>query len=182
MEEVPVEYKECLKCKELKPVTEYYSARAGRYAGTPTSRCKICHNEKNKRLYKEKIEDNGGGLVVPRYPNTYGDELQKQNTFQIMEAMGWIFNDNGVWSKEGIKNKDKKWAFKERPDYVKYTGKYIEPTYPKVKHKSYEHIDKIKELLQQGYPMYYVCKEYGMARQTLHKMLREDGKKESNTQ
>jgi hypothetical protein len=37
----------------------------------------------------------------------------------------------------------------------------------------------MNELLQQGYPLCYVCKEFGVARQTLHKMLREYGKEES---
>jgi hypothetical protein len=175
-----IEYKQCKNCKEFLPITNYYAARAGRYAGKLVARCKVCHNEKNKRLYKEKIEDNGGGLVVPRYPNTYADELQKQNTFEIMTAMGWTFNENGVWSKDGIKDKDKIWAFRLKPDYVKYTGKDKQPVYTKVRHKAYQHIDKINELLKQGYPLRYVCKEFGMARQTLHKMLRQDGKEDKD--
>jgi hypothetical protein len=176
MEEVPIEYKKCNQCKELLPVSEYYAARAGRYTGKLIARCKVCHNEKNRNTYKQKMKDNGGGLVVPRYPNTYGDEHQRVNTFLIMEALGWVFNDNGVWSKEGIKDSEKKWAFKQRPDYVKYTGKDLPAQYPKIKHKAYSRIDEMNELLKQGYPLYYVCKEFGVARQTLHKMLREDGK------
>jgi hypothetical protein len=174
-----IEYKECKKCKELLPVSEYYAARAGRYAGKPTSRCKVCHNENKKIEYRQKIEDNGGGLVVPMYPNTYGDEHQRVNTFLIMEALGWTFNENGVWSKEGIKDSNKCWSFTQRPDYVKFTNKNRPKEYPKIKHKSYARISEMNDLLEQGYPLYYICKEFGVARQTLRKMLQEYGKQES---
>lgn len=176
-----IEYKVCAKCKKLKPTYEYYAANRGRYPGAIMAACKICHNSVKKKLYKEKIENNGGGLVVPRFPNTYGDELQKTNTFLIMEALGWVFNDNGVWSKEGIKDKDKVWEFKQRPDYVKYTGNNRPIEYPKIRHKAYARIEEINDLLQQGYPLRYVCKEFGVAKQTLHKMLNEYGKEESNS-
>ena len=174
-----IEYKKCNKCKQLLPVSEYYAARAGRYAGKPTARCKVCHNENKKKEYRQKVEDNGGGLVVPMYPNTYGDEHQRVNTFLLMEAMGWVFNDNGVWSKEGIKDKDKVWEFRLRPDYVKYTGKNRPKEYPKIKHKSYARISEMNDLLEQGYPLYYICKEFGVARQTLRKMLQEYGKEKN---
>jgi hypothetical protein len=175
-----IEYKQCAKCKELLPITEYYAARAGRYTGKLVANCKICHNEKRSIENKQKMEDNGGSLLVPRYPNTYLDNLQKVNTFELMEAMGWTFNENGVWSKEGVKDKNKVWEFTQRPDYVKYTNKIRPKEYPKVKHKAYARINEINELLQQGYPLRYVCKEFGMARQTLHKMLREYGKEDKD--
>ena len=181
VEDITIEYKECAKCKKLKPTSEYYAANRGRYPGVIMSACKICHNSVKKKLYKEKIENNGGSFVVPRWPNTYADEFQKVNTFLIMEAMGWVFNDNGVWSKDGIKDKDKVWEFKQRPDYVRYNGNNKPIEYPKIRHKAYARIGEINDLLKQGYPLHYVCKEFGVARQTLHKMLNEYGKEESNS-
>jgi hypothetical protein len=176
---IGMDVKQCAKCKEILPLSEYYAARAGRYAGKPTARCKVCHNENKKKEYRQKVEDNGGGLVVPMYPNTYSDKHQRVNTFLLMEAMGWVFNDNGVWSKEGIKDKDKVWEFRLRPDYVKYTGKNRPKEYPKIKHKSYARIEEMNDLLEQGYPLYYICKEFGVARQTLRKMLQEYGKEKN---
>lgn len=106
------DYKLCKGCNEYKDKVSgfYYIKQTGYYHQL----CKVCHNNKSKeatrRYYEEKRKNNGGSETISPKPNTYRDEYQKEQTFWIMELMGWTYNDNGVWSKEGIKDKDKNWV------------------------------------------------------------------------
>ena len=110
LEPVVLEGKKCLLCKENKPFTEFYQNKNNGYYH---ARCKKCHLEySNKKLheyYQKKYETCGGSEKVMTHPNTYMDKYQEAQTHWVLEVMGWKFNDNGVWSKEGIKDKDKNW-------------------------------------------------------------------------
>ena len=87
----------------------YHSLR-----GTPFKNCKECHVKHYKDKVIENRKDKGGSERVSYYPNTYVDIYQKEQTFWLMELLGWTYNDNGVWSKEGFKDANKKWnIFKE---------------------------------------------------------------------
>ena len=94
--------KKCLMCKEYKPTSEYYKNKK---TGYYHARCKKCHLEySNKKLheyYQKKYETCGGSEKVMAQPNNYTDKYQEAQTHWVMEVMGWKFNDNGVWSKEG---------------------------------------------------------------------------------
>jgi hypothetical protein len=110
LEPVVLEGKKCLLCKENKPFTEFYQNKSNGYYH---ARCKKCHLEySNKRLheyYQKKYETCGGSERILPKPNTYMDKYQEAQTHWVMELMGWKLNDNGVWSKEGIKDKDNNW-------------------------------------------------------------------------
>ena len=110
LEPVVLEGKKCLLCKENKPFTEFYQNKSNGYYH---ARCKKCHLEySNKRLheyYQKKYETCGGSERILPKPNTYMDKYQEAQTHWVMELMGWKFNDNGIWSKEGIKDKDNNW-------------------------------------------------------------------------
>ena len=110
LEPVVLEGKKCLLCKENKPFTEFYQNKSNGYYH---ARCKKCHLEySNKRLheyYQKKYETCGGSERILPKPNTYMDKYQEAQTYWVMELMGWKFNDNGIWSKEGIKDKDNNW-------------------------------------------------------------------------
>jgi hypothetical protein len=98
-------------CKEFKPTSEFYQNKQNGYYHT---RCKKCHLEySNKRqyeYYQKKYETCGGSEKVMVKPNNYMDKYQEAQTHWVMKVMGWTFNDNGVWSKEGIKDKDNNWV------------------------------------------------------------------------
>ena len=104
IEQVPTQH--CPQCKKDVPLTGYYDSGRGikgRY-------CASCiRKNQNDKNYK-KIMSNGGSERIPVKPNTYVDEFQKAQTFYVLEALGWKYNDNGIWSKEGVKSADNVWV------------------------------------------------------------------------
>ena len=99
--------KHCNGCNEDKQLSEFYfnKTRKKYYA-----RCKVCDNEskKQQRLKGSFIK----GMVnrVTNKPNTYKDPVQKHETFEILQSIGWKFNEtNGIWYDNKIKDKNGKW-------------------------------------------------------------------------
>jgi hypothetical protein len=103
--ELQSEVKKCNTCHEVKPIDAFYLQ--SRKDGKRFNRCAACEIEKD-RLYREnERREQGGAIRVLTQPNTYNDEYQKDATFKIMKAYGWIFNEEkGMWWKPGIKNED----------------------------------------------------------------------------
>lgn len=109
------DYKYCFACDTWKPKTEYFVAiNKKRNTRTLFRRCKWCHNklsrEKARIYFDNKKVNCGGSEKIISKPNKYADEYQREQVFWLMELLGWTYNDNGVWSKEGIKDKDNKWV------------------------------------------------------------------------
>jgi hypothetical protein len=105
LEQVVLEgQRRCTMCNEIKNITEYYVNR---------HQCIICVREYELRVRTEKNTkykmENGGSERVPQKPNDYADEYQEAQTKEFLTLLGWKFNSNGVWSKEGFKTKDKVW-------------------------------------------------------------------------
>jgi hypothetical protein len=78
----------------------------------------------------------GGSERIPTKCNVYVDIYQKQQTFWLMQLLGWKFNDNGIWSKENIKDETGKWLiFNEQPKKRRYPnhrgGRKILPIHQK---------------------------------------------------
>lgn len=96
-------FKQCRKCQEYLPLDKFYPAQLSFSAS-----CKSCQYEQNVKRKLLKREQ--GYSYDTKKPNSYTNEEQKIDVFMIMEAMGWTFNDNNVWSKPGIKDKDKVWT------------------------------------------------------------------------
>lgn len=157
-------YKICFTCNEIKSFEQYYHSRYG----TAAKNCKSCVSEKSKATIKEKTRQNGGSERVPHPPNEYADEEQKEQTFWVMKLMGWTYNDNGVWSKEGFKDKNKVWyKFEEkvkpkRPANIN-GGRKILPVHKKVN----EVIQKHKE----GYGFYDLAYIYECSHTTIRKII-----------
>ena len=102
--EEPTQY--CPQCKKDLPLSGYYES--GR--GVKGRYCKSCiRKNQNDKNYK-KVMSEGGSERIPVKPNTYTDDYQKAQTFYVLEALGWKYNDNGVWSKEGVKSADNVWV------------------------------------------------------------------------
>ncbi|CAB5214078.1 hypothetical protein UFOVP185_10 [uncultured Caudovirales phage] len=97
------DYKFCKGCEIYKPRDEFYQQQL-----KFNSRCRAC-----EAMYQSKIRAERkllGYDVDTKKPNSYLNEEQRNDVFMVMEAIGWTYNDNGVWSKEGIKDKDKVWT------------------------------------------------------------------------
>lgn len=101
------DYKMCGNCKIWKNLKEKFYTKNGKHK---YSYCDVCRKEKGEEERMKYIEEKMGGERVLKQPNTYMNDLQRNTLFMLMESMGWTFNDNGVWSKPGIKNKDKNWV------------------------------------------------------------------------
>ena len=103
-------YKFCKNCNQYKLLTDYYVNKSIKGYATW---CKICHNaqqhKKQREYYDNKFKNNGGSECILSTPGKYKDIYQKEQLFWVLELIGWTHNENGVWSKEGIKDKDKNW-------------------------------------------------------------------------
>jgi len=96
-------YKYCNYCKLYKKGDEFYDYRWEYKVPCITCQRKMA-TDRDKRL-KE-----AGFSPSVRNPGTYLNQETKDEVFELMKAMGWIYNDNGVFSKEGIKDKYKNWS------------------------------------------------------------------------
>lgn len=138
------EYKLCTKCDEFKLLSDFYIHKQ---TNKHFSICKECQIGSSrvaaKEYWENKRKNNGGSEKVRPRPNMYTDQYQKEQTFWVMELMGWTYNDNGVWSKEGIKDKNKVWdKIPEVPKVVK-VKKGPRPS-------AVLDMDKVRELREQG--------------------------------
>ncbi len=94
-------YCNCIDCKEWKLLTDFYLHKGGKPI---TKRCKACQKILDQKEADEKRRDNGGSMMVPKNPNVYFDNYQKENTFELMQLMGYLFDEGtGIWWKPGVK-------------------------------------------------------------------------------
>lgn len=165
--EIPEGYKKCSDCNEVKPFDDFYKSNLNKLY----KNCKICYVRKNRAAVLENQKQNGGSERVPYYPNDYADEYQKEQTFWLLKLLGWTYNDNGVWSKEGIKDKDKKWyIFKEGPKRPKKrTGNNTGRKFATVHKHTEELILKHKE----GIDFYELGNIYGCSHTTIRKIVKK---------
>ena len=85
-----------------------------------TIQCRDCFNEYMRKKQKEFKREQlywGGDFAPPLYggyacktkPGHYHDDEQKEYVENILKAIGWTKSEEGVWYKNGIKNKDQEW-------------------------------------------------------------------------
>ena len=96
-------YKYCSYCNFYKLLDEFYSYRIAYKVPCITCQRRMTTARDNK------IKESGFS-PSSRKPGHYLNQQIKDDVFEIMFAMGWIYNDNGVFSKEGIKDKNNVWS------------------------------------------------------------------------
>ena len=111
-------YKQCHTCNEVKPISEYYNS----HYKNPIRNCKTCYKKYHRDKVEQQMEDKGGVDTYKSNPNEYTNETQREQVFMVMEVCGWTYNDNGVWSKPGIKTKDNVWECFEESTKLKRKG------------------------------------------------------------
>jgi len=116
-----IKQKTCVTCLVVKTVDDFYKNRLV---------CKKCCTDMEKKSYQDKtyqrLNDNGGSLRVPIKPGNFHDEYQRHYTHEILLSMGWKLNEeNGMWWKEGIKNKDGIFTDVRKPLPTKHNLKYF---------------------------------------------------------
>lgn len=90
-------YKKCTKCGEWKTSDNYYKHKKSSRAF-----CNQCYNQQQRNIRQQKLNDNGGNILVRKFPNQYQGEAQKQQVFEFMTIFGYLYQD-GVWIKPGYK-------------------------------------------------------------------------------
>jgi hypothetical protein len=153
----------CKDCNEIKNMNEFYLNR---------NQCIVCVREKEatyrrKEILKRRME-NGGSERVKQKPGDYTDIYQEQQVTEFLTALGWKLNPNGVWSKEGFKNKDKIW---EKP-FKKY--KKINDNYKGSERSSvYEKRDELLELRKTGMTYMKIGNIYGISPATVMRIIKD---------
>jgi hypothetical protein len=124
-------YRLCRTCQEYIHINDYYNFNSNKHYLD----CRICCNkreaDKRKQERQEQIENGGGSEMVSSKPNTYKDKYQQQQTFMVMEVLGYTYQD-GVWLKPGTKEL--------------VNGKLVFPKLKKLKYIGHKHIDYNDEL------------------------------------
>jgi len=96
--------KKCAECKKVLPADDFYKSPLG----TLFKYCKKCHVEKANEGNRQYRINNGGSTRVPVRCNVFADHVQKEQTHQFLELLGFSYT-NGVWWKKGFKTADKVW-------------------------------------------------------------------------
>ena len=75
--------------------------------------CITCVREYENKTRRKKDEEfkkeRGGSTRVPQQCGVYSDVYQEGQVSEFLTLLGWVLNENGVWSKDGFKTKDKVW-------------------------------------------------------------------------
>ena len=96
------DYKVCTRCNELKHLDDFYYHN--KKTGLKFADCIACHKDKDKSDWEQYLEKNGGHDRILSKGNQYMDEIQKEQTFMVMEILGYTFHEEqGLWLKEGVK-------------------------------------------------------------------------------
>lgn len=96
------EYKKCKTCSTWKLQDEFHFH--SRVTGVRFTSCKECQKETDRIKYQEELEDNGGSSKIASKPNVYKDRFQKEQTFMVMQVLGYIYDEGtGIWTKPGVK-------------------------------------------------------------------------------
>lgn len=86
-----------------------------------------------------------------------------------MKLMGWTYNDNGVWSKEGFKDKNNVWyKFKEKKKLVLRRNNNTGRKFAKVHNYTEEVIRKHEE----GLDFYELSYIYSCSHTTIRKLVK----------
>jgi hypothetical protein len=161
------DYKFCVGCNTWKPKTEYFVAKnKSRNTITLFKRCKWCHNtnnrEKAKQYWEDRRKNYGGSEHIYTKPNTYVDEYQKEQTFWLMQLLGWTYNEiEGIWTKEGIKElRDEKIFWVNVKPKIKPPKKEPKKKLPNGYRKDVD-VEKIIKLKNLGWSHTMIANELG---------------------
>jgi hypothetical protein len=96
------DYKKCKICNEWKLLDDFYFH--SRVTGVRFTYCKLCQKESDRIKQETELENKGGSSKIKNKPNNYYDKYQKEQTFAVMQVLGYIYyEDKGIWLKPGVK-------------------------------------------------------------------------------
>ena len=137
--------KQCTICNEWKNKDEYYQHKSKKHF--IYKHCKECQLKREQIKRETHLENTGGNQRIKVKPNDYMDKYQKEQTFAVMKAFGWIFNEEtGKWHKPGVRGEDGIFErMRNLPDdkvFVSQPGKRSGSKL--ITHKDYKLIVKLK--------------------------------------
>jgi hypothetical protein len=155
----------CTRCNETKnSMTDFYINR---------HQCITCVREYENKTRRKKDEErkinNGGSERVKQRPGDYADEYQEGQVTEFLTLLGWVLNENGVWSKDGFKDKDKKWEIPikkyKRLNNSHCKGSERSPVYLKR--------DELVKLREGGMTYQKICDIYGISPATVLRIIKD---------
>jgi hypothetical protein len=159
-------YKKCSCCKEYKHLDDYYFHQKKK--GIRFADCADCHREKDKKEREEYLKNNGGSDKILRLPNQYVDEYQRHQTFQVMDSLGYNFNEeHGVWLKDGIK------SLRDNKPYFHFLKEGNKTTRGRGKKISQLLIDKVLLYRSKGYSMGKISLMTGVSDSSICKIIKK---------
>lgn len=94
--------KRCPQCKKMKTTEDFYQWNK-EFGIRYSTYCIDCMRFNAHLVHLRRMEEKEE--KVPQQPNVYMSEEQRNNTFQIMKALGYSYNEsNGIWYKLPVKN------------------------------------------------------------------------------
>lgn len=128
------EYRKCNTCFEYKLIAEGYYLRTD--GSVYLNRCKECERALEHKRRELELSQTCGSDRVKVKPNEYTDEYQRACTFDLMEKLGYTFDDNtGIWIKPNWKEvKDGKPYFPKILTYLSPKSKMTKDMFEQMVH------------------------------------------------
>lgn len=150
-------YHKCNTCSKWKIVPEFYTRETGEIY---SNRCRVCTKILDDEKRIERLINNCGGEKVPPTPNVYADKYQKQCTYEIMQILGYTFDEpTGIWVKAGYKE-----IRNGKPYFptIAGTGRISRKMTPTI-------LDRIIEYKSMGWANEKIADELGISDTTVYK-------------
>ena len=158
----------CTDCYEWKPMTEFHMNRQHN-RNYYYKNCKPCYSKKQNKGRNSR--DPFGSTYRPN-PNEYYNDYQKEKTFELMEAMGWVFDEPaGVWNKKNIKENGV--FLNVIPDIKKERKRTYHGNTPVVYNNIMKNIEQVLKYLKEGHPYSELETIYDCSHTTIRKAVHD---------
>lgn len=148
---------QCRRCLEFKDKKEFFVDN--RKPNGIYLKCKEC-------CKMDYLIENGGNKNIPVKPNEYYDNIQKTQTFYVLQKLGYLFNEElGIWFKKGVK---------ELRDGELYFPKLVNKPITKGFYKlTQKKIQMVKKMREDGNKVDYIAKVSNLSYTTVWKIIND---------
>lgn len=153
------DYHKCKECEKYLPkVTSFYVRAEDNRVNKNV--CRQCQYKKEKAERYEYLQNNCGSDFVHAQPNNYPDEFQKSCTFDFMQSLGYLYDEQtGIWTKPGWKE-----IVDGKPHFL-----HINKKRRKGKRLTKEDKEKVSQLYNDGYSVEVISMEMGISNTTVYR-------------
>lgn len=164
--------KQCTICGEWKDKLKDFYKTSTKNASSKCRKCYLEHDAIKRNKFRTKeLEENGGSKLVRQNPNEYVDEYQRNGVFEILNAMGWVFNEaTCIWNKPGVKENGEFLRLKEKPSRKKRNIISKIPKRTSILGKS---VEAMYQLKMSGKDYYEIAFEYGCSHMSVRSLIKK---------